>query len=126
MAEHAPENEPLSGKWELHDDFWNIGVAHGQVVEVRGSGSSSQISHDEIRASGFDYLALGHVHVWATYHEGEVVACYPGSPVAAYASSKGGYFAHIELDPDNGATVTQVKLPSTVEPEVDPISPLYS
>ena len=126
MFEHAPENEPLTGEWTLHDEFWNIGVAHGQVVEIRGSTRSSQISHAEIGKSGFDYLALGHVHVWEIFHVEDVVACYPGSPVAAFASSRGGYFASINLDPQSGVTVEKVKLPEYAVPEIDPISPLYS
>lgn len=126
MFEHAPENEPLGGKWTLHDEFWNIGVAHGQVVDVRGSMSSSQISHEEIESSGFDYLALGHVHVWEIFNVGDVIACYPGSPVAAYASSYGGHFASITLSPESGVAIDKIKLPQFHETQEDPVSPLYS
>ena len=105
MAEHAPENYPLTGAPERRDAHWNIGMAHGQVVERRVGQGSSPITRDEIRASGFDYLALGHIHVWADHSEGETMAFYSGSPVAHYAGANGGRVAVVKLCPDNGVRV---------------------
>ena len=100
MAEHAPENIPLLNPPPRNEDHWNIGLAHGQVVSKRAGIGSSQITHDEISASGFDYLALGHVHVWGDMSHGQTRAFYPGSPVAAYASSDGGHVAITTLSFD--------------------------
>ena len=107
MAEHAPENAPLAGTPEPVADGWNIGLAHGQVVEKRAGIGSSQITKEEIRNSGFDYLALGHVHVWGDKSAGATTACYPGSPVAAYASASGGHVAIARLSADTGVSLTQ-------------------
>ena len=105
MAEHAPENYPLVGVPARHENHWNIGMAHGQVVERRVDQGSSPITRDEIRASGFDYLALGHIHVWADHSEGQTVAFYSGSPVAHYAGANGGLVAVVRLCPGNGVEV---------------------
>lgn len=107
MAEHAPANVPLHAAPDRQDHVWNIGVAHGLVVSERGGIGSSQITHEEIRASGFDYLALGHIHVWGDMSQGPTRAFYSGSPVAAYASASGGYCAIATLCPDNGVAVEQ-------------------
>ena len=55
-------------------------------------------------------MALGHVHVWATFEYGNVVACYPGSPVASYASSKGGYLAIVDLDEQEGVSIRKHRI----------------
>ena len=87
-------------------------MAHGQVVERRIGQGSSPITRDEIRASGFDYLALGHIHVWADHSVGETVAFYSGSPVAHFAGSNGGHIAVVNLCPDNGVKVTSRQVSS--------------
>jgi DNA repair exonuclease SbcCD nuclease subunit len=107
MAEHAPDNVPLHDAPDRLEHVWNIGLAHGLVVPKRAGFGSSQITHDEISTSGFDYLALGHVHVWGDMSQGLTRACYPGSPVAAYASSNGGHVAIATLCPENGVDVEQ-------------------
>lgn len=115
MDEHSPNYEPLLGVPQLDHDNWFVGMAHGQVVHKRVNGSSSQITHSEIENSGFDYLALGHVHVWDTFELGDVTACYSGSPVEAFASSHGGYYALVELDRNLGVSITKSKLKSNIE-----------
>ena len=105
MFEHAPENYPLDGTPERRDGHWHVGMAHGQVCEERIGQGSSPITRREIGASGFDYLALGHIHVWADHSEGETVAYYCGSPVAHYAGSGGGQVAVVTLCPDAGIEV---------------------
>lgn len=102
MFDHAPENEPLKDAPPRREGVWNIGLAHGLVVPDRAGYRSSQITHAEIGASGFDYLALGHVHVWGDMSQGRTTACYPGSPVAAYASVHGGHVAIANLCPERG------------------------
>ena len=106
MVEHTPDNEPLADTPARRDGVWNIGMAHGLVVDERAGIGSSQITRAEIRGSGFDYLALGHVHVWSDVSEGDTAACYPGSPVAGYASDRGGHVAVAILCPERGVEVS--------------------
>ncbi|MYD42760.1 MAG: hypothetical protein F4W90_02585 [Gammaproteobacteria bacterium] len=115
MDEHSPSFEPLAGVKRNAPNHWFVGLAHGQVVNQRVNGSSSQITHDEIATSGLDYLALGHVHVWDTFEFGEVTACYSGSPVQAFASSHGGFYAAVELNPTDGVVISKHRLASKVE-----------
>ena len=110
MAEHAPENEPLEGTPPRREGVWNIGLAHGLVVPEREGIGSSQITHHEIRSSGFDYLALGHVHVWGDMSQGSVTACYPGSPVGSYASAAGGHVAIASFSPGEGVRLARRKV----------------
>lgn len=110
MEEHAPSNFPLANVPEPDSSVWNIGLAHGQVVDTHVDGTSSLITGSEIASSRFDYVALGHVHVWETFRFGEVIACYPGSPVQAYASSRGGHMAIVHFEPDRSVDVVQHRL----------------
>ena len=105
MQEHAPENFPLDGLPERHEQHWNVGMAHGQVVEQRVLQGSSPITRAEIHGSGFDYLALGHIHVWEDHSAGPTTAYYCGSPVAHYAGANGGKVALVTLSPEAGVTV---------------------
>ncbi len=146
MREHAPENVPLQGVPPRHRDMWNVGLAHGQVVEQRVGMASSQITHRDpglglrlprfgacacmARSQsrgyqgvlsrvprGFDYLALGHVHVWRDHSQGDTKAYYPGSPVAAYASEDGGHVAITTLCPERGVSVTRREVDQREVPE---------
>ncbi len=105
MSEHAPENYPLRDAPARRHGYWNLGMAHGQVVERRIDQGSSPITRDEIRASGFDYLALGHIHVWGDHSDGGTVAYYCGSPVAHFAGANGGKVAVVTLCPRDGVSV---------------------
>ena len=105
MREHAPENYPLDGAPDRHDDYWNVGMAHGQVVEERVRQGSSPITRSEIGASGFHYLALGHIHVFADHSVGGTTAYYCGSPVARHAGANGGKVALVTLCPEAGVRV---------------------
>ena len=116
MTEHTPEYRPLQGAPAKSDLCWNVGLAHGQVVNTETEYVSSTISEDEIRTSGFDYLALGHVHVWQDYQLGNTLACYPGSPVKAFATTRGGFFAMLTLqDGKVELEKREVPAPATVE-----------
>ena len=115
MDEHSPEFKPMLGVQASQTDKWSIGMAHGQVVDHNVQTSSSQITHEEIGSCGFDYLALGHVHVWQTYCINDVQACYSGSPVEAFASSKGGYYAQVDLHPQHGVSLEKCRIESPIK-----------
>ena len=60
---------------------WNIAVAHGYYVDTEPPAFPSlHIRHDEIVASGQDYIALGHVPVFKCACDEPVKAYYSGSP----------------------------------------------
>lgn len=105
MLDHDPRNRPIAGAPPRTGDLWHIGMAHGLYTEDWDSDRSSPITVREIEASGFDYLALGHVHVHRQMRHGHTVACYPGVPAAHLGTSPIGCFAVVELTPGQAARV---------------------
>ena len=110
MEDHDPTNKPMAGAPKRTRDLWHIGMAHGLYWEDAESERSSLITPEEIAASGFDYLALGHVHAHRQMRHGATLACYPGVPARYYGTAAAGCFAMVELTPETGATVKQYTL----------------
>src|SRR5262249_59107349 len=64
MEEHTPGFHPLAHIPTRHDQRWHIAMAHGFFYEIRQQPDrSSPIFADEIRDTGWDYVALGRQHV---------------------------------------------------------------
>jgi len=117
MLEHTLENKPMAGSPARTRDMWHIGMAHGLYVDYEETGRSSLITPREIETSGFDYLAMGHVHVHQQVRHGNTVACYPGAPVPYYGS-KAGSVALIDLVPGEGVRVAEHRLGTAVARQV--------
>jgi DNA repair exonuclease SbcCD nuclease subunit len=105
MVDHTPAYRPVAGAPDRTDDMWHIGMAHGLYVDYPETERSSLITPGEIEASGFDYLALGHVHLHRQMRHGGTLACYPGVPAASYGTRPTGSFAMVTLTPGRGAKV---------------------
>lgn len=110
MVDHCPAYRPMAGSPPRTGDLWHIGMAHGLYSDDTDSGRSSLITPGEIEASGFDYLALGHVHAHRQMRHGDTVACYPGVPAAYYSGDANACIALIELAPGRRAHVTRHSL----------------
>ncbi len=52
----------LSGATDTNPDMINLCVLHGDVVSSHSDSLYNPITPDAIKDSGFDYLALGHIH----------------------------------------------------------------
>ena len=64
-----------------NQEQWNVAVAHGYYVDSEPPAFPSlNIRHEEIAASGQDYIALGHVPVFRCACNEPVKAYYSGSP----------------------------------------------
>ena len=112
IVDHHPENKPLESVPEKDHDGWYIGMTHGYYVE-RGAGMySSLITPDEIAGSTFDYLALGHVHVFSKIHHGATQAAYPGSP-SLDQGIREMTAAHVEFSPDRGVRINRIVMEDT-------------
>ena len=82
MEEHEPAFEPLAHIPGRVDGRWCLALAHGFFyAERQRPERSSPIFADEIRDTGWDYLALGHHHVRTDVSQGNVAACYAGAPM---------------------------------------------
>lgn len=83
MEEHEPGFQPLA-HIPRRDHRWSLAMAHGFYYDERRTPErSSPIFAEEIRDTGWDYLALGHQHVQTDVSQGRVTAWYAGAPGAA-------------------------------------------
>jgi DNA repair exonuclease SbcCD nuclease subunit len=98
LVEHSPDYRPLSGLPEPVPHQWNIGLAHGFFTEEE-SNRSSPITPREIEASGYDYIALGHIHVFGDVSQGGTRAFYCGTPAPLYAGSEAGWVLQVNGSP---------------------------
>jgi DNA repair exonuclease SbcCD nuclease subunit len=82
-------------------------MAHGFFYEARQRPDrSSPIFADEIRDTGWDYVALGHQHVLTNVSQGHVTACYPGAPLIHWTGeTPNGHIVLLDLSPEHGVRV---------------------
>jgi DNA repair protein SbcD/Mre11 len=110
LVEHSPDYRPLLGLPEPAPGQWNIALAHGFFAEDGDTNRSSPILPAEIAASAYDYIALGHVHVFGDVSQGNTRAFYCGTPAPLYASSEAGWVAHVNCVPGNSVTIERVRI----------------
>jgi DNA repair exonuclease SbcCD nuclease subunit len=107
MEEHTLEFQPLAGIPSRDDGRWALAMAHGFFYESRQRPDrSSPIFADEIRDSGWDYVALGHQHVQTDVSQGPVAAYFSGAPVIEWGGGqRGASVLRIELSSEHGIRV---------------------
>jgi len=103
MLDHDRSNKPMANVPPRQGDWWHIGMAHGLYNDEPDTDRSSLITPQEIAASGFDYLALGHVHAHRQMRHGSTLACYPGVAAAHMGTIQTGCVALVTLTPGKGA-----------------------
>ena len=81
MEDHEPGFQPLARIPRRDDRRWCLAMGHGFFYDERQRPDrSSPIFADEIRETGWDYVALGHQHVQTDVSQGRVTAYYAGTP----------------------------------------------
>ena len=107
MEEHTPAFQPLANLPRRDDRRWSIAMGHGFFYpERQRPDRSSPIFAEEIRDSGWDYLALGHHHVATDVSQGPVTAHYPGAPMIEWADRRAdGAVLRIDFSADDGVRV---------------------
>jgi exonuclease SbcD len=83
---------------------WRIGMVHGSIA-IPGKTDRDDVvfTTDEIRATGFDYLALGHWHSTQQARAGGVTYAYAGAPEAiALDQDRAGKVLLVELEETDG------------------------
>lgn len=104
MEEHVPTFQPLANLPSRDDRRWSIAMGHGFFYpERQRPDRSSPIFADEVRDSGWDYLALGHHHVRTDVSQGPVAAHYPGAPMEG---SSPGTILRVDFSTDDGVRVS--------------------
>lgn len=95
---------PLEGIPPRQGPAWHVALAHGHLTRTQGVIKRSYlITPEEIAATGWDYIALGHWDAPADVSEGGVTAVYSGSP------SRAGACALVTLDDADGARMVSVE-----------------
>jgi len=82
MEEHEPAFRPLANIPGRDDRRWCLAMGHGFFyAERQRPERSSPIFADEVRDTGWDYIALGHHHHRTDVSQGGVTAHYAGAPL---------------------------------------------
>ena len=68
LADHSP----------IHTTRYAVGVLHGDPTQR--SSPYCPVTREQVRASGLDYLALGHIHKGGDFREGNTLCAWPGCP----------------------------------------------
>jgi DNA repair exonuclease SbcCD nuclease subunit len=110
MIEHSPGFQPLAGLPARNGNAWHVAMAHGFFYEKQGRlERSSPIFADQIEESGWDYIALGHKHIYIDVSQGPVKATYSGSPSPLW--QKEAQINIVTLDADQPEPVTVDRIP---------------
>ena len=97
MQEHVPTFQPLAHMPAPDSGRWSLAMGHGfYYAERERPERSSPIFADQIRDSGWDYLALGHHHLQANVSQPGVAAWYAGAP---------GTVLRVDFSADRGIAV---------------------
>jgi DNA repair exonuclease SbcCD nuclease subunit len=107
LVEHSPDYRPLFGVPAASPSVWNIAMAHGLFTESE-EGRSSPITAADIAATNYDYIALGHIHVFSDVSQGSTRAIYCGTPGPMYSSTDAGWVAHVTCEPDEPVKVERL------------------
>lgn len=110
LIEHSPNYRPLAGLPSPAAGRWNIALAHGLFTEDNESERSSRISAAEIATSAYDYVALGHVHVFADVSQGATRAFYCGTPAPLHSNGHRGSIAEVRLLPGVPPSVERISI----------------
>jgi len=112
MEEHEPAFQPLAHIPGRDDRRWSLAMGHGFFYEERQQPDrSSPIFADEIRDTGWDYIALGHQHVRSDVSQGGVAAWYAGAPMNdSGAGHPEGVVLRIDCSVEDGIRVEPRRL----------------
>ena len=103
MEEHTPQFQPLAFIPGRDGRRWHLAMAHGfYYADRQRPDRSSPIFGDEVRDTGWDYVALGHQHVRTDVSQGRVAAHYAGTPVG---DSGDGTVLRIDFSAEHGIRV---------------------
>ena len=74
VEENLAKNYPIR-----KEGFFNIGVLHTSATGREGYETYAPCSIDDMKAKGYDYWALGHIHIREALHEKDPVILFSGN-----------------------------------------------
>jgi exonuclease SbcD len=93
-------------------DGIHVALVHGSVLEGTHWSSSPRdfsLKPDDVKDSGFDYVALGHHHNFREYRYGKLSAVYPGTLEGMKFGEEGDRFLVIAVLDENGTVLEKTK-----------------
>jgi DNA repair protein SbcD/Mre11 len=109
LEDHTPDYRPLLGIPDRPDDGWCVALGHGLIVDALNSGGrGSPIFPADVEAVGWDYVALGHVHLHRIIRDVPAPVVYSGATTMAYSGKPGAVL--VEFHPANGVSFESIDL----------------
>ena len=103
---------PLLENFDAEGDArWCLGLLYGDGLNL--SSPYCPVTAAQVRESGLDYLALGHIHTAGSFRAGDTLCAWPGCPMGRGWDETGEKGALI-LELDRTVSVTAVTLPLPV------------
>ncbi len=85
-----------------------IGILHGDPTQV--TSPYCPITEQQVRLSGLDYLALGHIHKGGSFRAGKTLCAWPGCPMGRGYDEQGEKGVSIVTVDEDGATARFIPL----------------
>ena len=107
------ENFQAKGKGK-----WQIGILHGDASNT--SSTYCPVTPQQVRLSGLDYLALGHIHKGDSFRGGDTLCAWPGCPMGhGYDETGVKGVLLVELDEQTNARFLPLDGPKFFDEEVN-------
>ena len=69
----------LEGFHATGGEAWQLGLFHGDPTQA--ASPYNPVTAAQIRGSGLNYLALGHIHKGGSFRAGDTLCAWPGCPM---------------------------------------------
>ena len=116
------EYRPLAGLPERMDGRWHVALAHGHLFSGPSDAHRSMlIEPEEIAASGWDYIALGHWERHYAVSQAPVAAAYSGAPMPLSLRSEcGGGVLVVDCESGRGVRWRRISIDGRPQPAEGP------
>ena len=107
--------ENLVKRLEVADgESYNIGLLHANVGGNADHALYAPCSMDDLKGSGLDYWALGHVHTRQVLSADNPTAVYPGNPQGRHPNESGAKGIYLVSVDENGRAALEFRAMDTV------------
>lgn len=108
----------LEGFHTVGNSKWHIGILHGDATNT--SSSYCPVSPQQVRLSGLQYLALGHIHKTGSFRSGDALCAWPGCPMGhGYDETGTKGVILLELGEDTKAEFRPLDTPRFYDEELE-------
>lgn len=109
----------------MHTERYAVGILHGDPTQV--SSPYNPITTEQVKQSGLDYLALGHIHKGDSFRAGKTLCAWPGCPMGRGYDEQGDKGVLIvTLDDTATAEFVPLNMPRFFDLEIAATQPLSS